>query len=123
MTRAELVERLEAATGPERIYDHYLFFALEPHLYDEAGRRGLLGDHIVPAYTASIDAAVALVERVLPGWSWECRASGTGDKGQAAVWNPTKRPGRNDEQRAYNCATPAIALCIAALKALEGRDG
>ena len=89
----------------------------EADAFESLGRIG------VKRYTASLDATVALCKRVLPGWSWECRASGTGDKGQATVWNPSKAPGYNEEQRAYNCATPAIALLIAILTALEARDG
>lgn len=75
-----------------------------------------------PAFTASLDAAIALTERVLPGWSWEARRSGTGDKGQATVWNPLKAPGHSSEQRTFNRPTTAIALVLATLKALQARE-
>lgn len=114
---ANLLSRLQGLTAPDREVDALIHTATNAPL-----REGLRFGR-VPAYTASLDAAVALCERVLPGWSWECRASGTGDKGQATVWNPSKAPGYNEEQRAYNCATPAIALLIAILTALEARDG
>lgn len=53
----ELIGRLERATGPDREIDDALriAFGYPPKPWD---------------YTASIDAALALVERVLPGWFW-----------------------------------------------------
>jgi hypothetical protein len=132
MDRKELIERLEKLEGANREVNLAIFRHFHPE-YDDyvEGRGGLIhpndssdmrepADIRWPAYTASLDAAIALVEKVRPGWSWECRASGTGDKGQATIWNPSKQPGRNDEQRAYNCASPAIALLIALLRSLEG---
>jgi hypothetical protein len=53
-----LIERLEKLTGPDREVD--LMIA-----------QVVLGRSIgVARFTASIDAAVALVERVLPGWGY-----------------------------------------------------
>ncbi len=63
----------------------------------------------VPAYTASVDAVIALAARVLPGWNW-------------------LRPERNimavhheDHSITFFAvgATPAIALLIALLRAKE----
>lgn len=57
-------------------------------------------------YTASIDAAMTLVPE---GWSWSL----FGPDNQACLVNP-----ENPSQAATcDAATPAIALCIAALKA------
>lgn len=133
-----LIERLEKATGPDRELDGAMWLHFDQEaLYKCWGVRGMryaghvhtkaekaahikrMSEYYAPAYTASLDAAVALVERVAPGWSWECRASGTGDKGQATIWNPSRRPGDNDQQRVYNCASPAIALCLALLRSQE----
>lgn len=138
-----MISRLKSLQGPSREVDAEIYNAL----VDDGGRIAFRvanwatppGDRLdryhdgwlvgksetdryaddLPHYTASLDATVALVEKALPGWSWECRASGTGDKGQATVWNPMKAPGRNDEQRAYNCPNPSIALLIALFTALE----
>lgn len=65
----------------------------------------------VPTYTASIDAAVALVERCLPGWSWEVMP------GSGTVFN-----GDPDAGTQAFAATPAIALCLALLRALSERQ-
>lgn len=74
----------------------------------------------VPTFTASLDAITALVERVLPGWSYEVRKSGFGN-GQAALWNPTMQPRPGLSIRADHASSPAIALCIALLRAKEAR--
>jgi hypothetical protein len=129
-----LTNRLEQSTGPDRELDGHIFETLGGAEWREAYRRVQepcgcphetavhdAKDRFAPRYTASIDATVALVERCLPGWSWECRASGTGDRGQATVWNPSRAPGNNQEQRAYNCASPAIALLTALFRALEAQ--
>ena len=135
MELGELIERVEKLTGPDREVDCEIAWAtgwdIEATNYSGTWRRAFpswrgVGERThraadnwgVPPFTASLDAAVALVERVLPAWSWECRASGTGDKGQATVWNPIKAPGHNDEQLAYNCPSPAIALVLATLRAV-----
>lgn len=134
---ANLLSRLEGLTAPDREVDALIMGAcfewakpeppyLAPHCVGDQPIYWHAPEPYykrpVPELTASLDATVALCKRVLPGWSWECRASGTGDKGQATVWNPSKAPGYNEEQRAYNCATPAIALLIAILTALEARE-
>jgi hypothetical protein len=94
-THADIIKRLEAATGPDRGLDGIIARDVEhwiPH-FDLDGDDLLdwpdMGGHwhspgdpsafrcaIVdgalepPHYTASIDAALALVERMLPGWGW-----------------------------------------------------
>lgn len=140
----EIVERLEKLTGPDRemdarIWAHFFKVRYIGHnmAYAAYGASNPLTQvefttppkrtrcvtgspqypHATPV-TASIDDSVALVEQKLPGWSWECRKSGTGDKGQATVWNPSRAPGHNSEQRAYNCASPQAALLIALFRAL-----
>lgn len=77
MTIAELLERVEGATGPDRELDAALCATLRfggdercvryPKTWTRVGQ---IRDW-VPVYSASLDAALALVERVLPGWTWE----------------------------------------------------
>lgn len=70
-----------------------------------------------PKYTTSLDAAIALCERVLPGWDWYRVASHDG----------TVYMGVAPKQRAHvpaagtwsNHPEMCIALCIALLRALE----
>lgn len=60
----ELLARVEGASGPDREISrdlHWLFI-------------GPMTDGWPPPYTYSIDAALALVERVLPGWGFKCEA-------------------------------------------------
>lgn len=57
-----LLERVRAATGPDRELD----YAVSRFADGELARHSSL--HL--PYTASIDASLALVERLLPGWRW-----------------------------------------------------
>lgn len=84
---ADLQARVEAATGPDRELDGAIEVAIR---WLEAGRVGLKPEHRAPwksdkfgsvfdvsvsyaaqPFTRSIDAAIALVGRVLPGWWWK----------------------------------------------------
>lgn len=134
---SELIAKLEGLPGPDREVDGLIFGWLhntEPcgtfmcgfdeekfqfrHPDDpKEGRHRawyVRGDDL-PAYTASLDAAVALVERKLPGESvlvgwWQTRET-----------LPWARIGTWKEHDATG-PTPAIALCLALLHSLEGRD-
>lgn len=80
-----LLERVKKAVGPDRAIDGDLFIEFTPGI-QEAGRidRDFTGGVVgwwptdgpyqsareVPRYTASIDAALALLDRVLPGAEW-----------------------------------------------------
>lgn len=82
---AELLERVKAATGPDRELDADLAQTIEGveiqwrqangtmemypvQRYPSTTHSAGFGIGPVPNYTASIDAALALTERVLPGW-------------------------------------------------------
>ena len=96
MRRAEIIERLEKAEGPDRELDAdidiFLFggetvwkqanYTMEMY---PASRRasknhvgGFANEH-VPLYTASLDSAIALVERTLPGWGFYLRSDKEGN--------------------------------------------
>jgi hypothetical protein len=130
----ELVERCEQATGPDRELDASIFKALGAPVpfqffnklvaltFDEAEQCYFapIGDMRVryepPTYTASLDAAMTLV----PEGMMFCVTN-------VGVDHPTKpdlsrssaivgKP--DDPKRGYNTgATPALALCAAALRA------
>ena len=57
-----LIARVEAATGPDREIDW------EVHCLGGMEGAGSYGRH--PAYTASVDAVLALIERKLPDEAW-----------------------------------------------------
>ena len=109
MTIDELIEKLEKADGPNFALEQEIQFVLERH-------RGNLKP---PNYTASLDAAVALAERVLPGWMW----SMTTGLGHTAAYVRDKSITAPDkiEGDGYH-ATPALALCLATLKAVTLTD-
>lgn len=110
MTPAELIAALEAATGPSRELDVALFASVgmsdlqERHCAQWITNnkdRGVTRDHYLfawaPRYTASIDAAMTL----MPANHW---------------WMVMGTAAKCGAYAAYG-ATPAIALCAAALKA------
>lgn len=111
MTRSELIAALEKATGPDAL--------LDADIWQEIGRpdtRTYDGRGCILVYTASIDAALALVPEGL-GWG--------------IPFGPCTAHDGNKERRWWEAevgphlaegATPAIALCIAALRAREARD-
>lgn len=121
-----LIDRLEKATGPDRELDVAIAFAIgrvrerdgnylyatgndsdmvvEPNEYD---------DHIVAQplgyYTRSLDAAATLVPEKAAAWR-----VGRGDVSWAVVSEGYRD---SDKDHTVQAATPAIALCVAALKA------
>lgn len=125
----ELLQRLSADKSPSRDRDAEIFISVTPGVL-EAGRIDRLGGLVgwwprdapyqsareVPQYTVSIDAALLLI----PEWHrWRV---GCGRRVQyIASVEPTVADhgisvGETD-------STPAIALCIAALKAREAANG
>ena len=73
MTLTDLIARLEAATGPDPELDKLISLELVgfdpdrlPTHWPDIGRPA--SPHA--PYTASLDAAIALVEAKLPGWWW-----------------------------------------------------
>ncbi len=107
-----LIERIEGASEPCRVLDGDIACAI-----------GLLHprDFVTPTssvppapeYTGSIDAAVTLVPK---GWVWtlveHC------DGAVAGLIDDRVHPVRHDSIE-VEAATPALALCAAALKALS----
>lgn len=100
--RTDLIARLEALTVPDRKVDAEIGVIL--HIHPPGG--GWLSHE----YTRSLDAAVALCERVLPDWVWQV------SRLSADVWD-----GMNIGVTAYH-KIPAIALLIATLKALDTKE-
>lgn len=104
MNIEQLIAALEKATGPSRELD----LAIWNKLYPDAVVAELPKSHF--RVTASLDAALTLL---LPGWAW-CVQASEEFPGQAWLYPPNNV---NDEQVYAKAATPAIAICIAALKA------
>lgn len=135
----ELLERVEAASGADRELDVRLTLLLNDGSeingqlpYNDAqvelllvlsrpgvvecedcGHESTAAWVPVPAYTASLDAALALVDRVLPGWDW-VREYG----GRMIVFNPA-----SDDTYGAKGSVPALALLAAMLRALADGEG
>ena len=109
----DLIKRLEEADDGEPLLDREIWVALE---FD--GNRSPVD---APEYTTSLDAALALAERVLPGWGW---VLSTGARDQPAWVQAYPEPVDEDVCRdAVASASLPLALCIAILKATDtGRE-
>jgi len=114
---AELIERLEQAEGPSPELDEAIFqvvFGDQP--LASPGRR----------FTSSVDAALTLVPE---GWDWAVSTSTTGPDVAACFFASVREtqpfdpvtlqwPDRPDaEGFKHHKGGPALALCIASLKA------
>ena len=120
-----LLERVEVATGPDREIDRdlWLAFGLYPEGVEDIGlyvdpSSGCTGGVIYSAdpLTASLDAAMALCETVLPGWEWivEKRKSTCNARVHTGYDSFDDDDGEIFEASA---STPALALIAAVLKA------
>lgn len=140
----EIVERLEAATGPDRELDAAIYDAL----VDDGGRFAFrvtnwatnLGNRLgryhdgwcvgksptdeyaenLPRFTESLDAVLALVGAKLPGWNWATHTTGGGSY-EACLMTPDYH---ELSGRAFECMakTPAIAILLALFRALESSN-
>lgn len=111
---ADILRRLEAAKGADREIDRailrYLGFTWRGMDYWNEDRVVWKGQ---TCFTYSLDAAIALVERMKPGWTYLLN----NDSGNMADLFPPKWPfAQNFEAEA---ATMPLAICLALFRALE----
>lgn len=124
--RAQLLalqEMLRVVKGPDRELDAQLARAFDlpaceppdchPALFEQIINRVAatgVRDPDVRDYTASIDAALALVERMLPEWEWHLTP------GYAAVVNPVNRARSdepwNEDHEVHEGRAPTVPLAI-----------
>ena len=105
---ADIIERLEKVTGPDSDLDLYIANLLDPPV----ARHSLLHQPV----TASLDASVALVKRMLP--SALCIVK-HGFTPSAMIWFLEQD---KDEWPEYRGATYSIALLIALFRAMEAQN-
>ena len=148
MTLRDLLERAERATGPDRTLDALIEVrarnveaartGLAPEMRAKwrASRSGEVSDghtfYFAAPVTDSVDAALALIGRALPGWivsqcfEWEddiLRAKGPW---LAILKERGVHLTAPNLARCQHAPTPALALCAALLAAMieqETRDG
>jgi len=112
-----LIERVEKATGPSfeldvRIGCWRINF---PVPTGEHVHWGMLCQSVgAQPVTSSLDAALALVEEKLPGWTWTRAIDG-----QIALWRPAVA---SPEARQPKLATEALTLIGALLRALQSQQ-
>ncbi len=130
----DLAERCEKASGPGEILNADILIAIHPELTHPTweritypdGRRAFFADrsdpdggNVVspPLFTASLDAALSLVPE---GLFWQgANGKRRPDLPQAgAELFLACGPNRGDMLVSVDAATPALALCAAALRAL-----
>jgi len=125
----ELARRCEETEGPSYALEHSIYKTVNPDGYQRrvdtllAGPMGPRlspvdydGYIVPPAYTSSLDAAMALVPE---GWLWQVELIGHQTKGRigaAMVWL------KHRQVKHGKAATPALALCATALRA-GGENG
>lgn len=136
----ELLDRVNAATGPDREIDERLAILAGWHWKPQMGSFGYwvgpddfdyfgyTGD--VPNFSEDMNAALALVERVVPGWVWTVAARNTApEHGRpwadvaSLEWIEAGDDAIGCEYAEASAATPALALLSALLSALIARDG
>lgn len=139
----DLIDRLEHAVEPDREIDAAIWLALVPgttrkqwsYTHTASGRvcevdetREASGRLVtVPAYTASLDAIMALYETLLPATSLDMSARRKGSgviPAHARIWSdkPPLTFGDPPPLGFSRGHTPALALCRALLKALYAQE-
>jgi hypothetical protein len=130
----ELIARVEGASGPDRELDRLVALAVSGATEDRDELGGLRGYHKdgfwtsigpIEPVTASLDAALSLLERVLPE-AYAGVQQNRYEPGEAGdrTWNGYVFL-NDEEHESLKHPTPALALVLAILKALstENDDG
>jgi hypothetical protein len=136
-TLLELADRCEKATGPDRELDceivvavgggeivwkqaNYTMEAYPAHRVPSANHLGGFANEPVPAFSASLDAAMQLVPE---GYVWGAGSWGNPDTEGPWAWCATKQDSKDNDLDYGKATTPALALCAAALRAQAQESG
>lgn len=115
-----LIEMVEKATGPDRQLDLDLARALVPDVIvlrrndDDTANE----PHTYWEYTGSTDAALALVEKVLPGWVTSHHQAAPGRWHFYVKRHVADREGIPGPHEFVGIGSPPLAICLALLRAL-----
>jgi hypothetical protein len=140
MSIAEIITQLEEANGPNYALEVEIFKLVHPEYacYIQ-GRGGLIhpqdGEDVrvqsnvrSPNYTASVDASLHLLKKVLPGWyvenlcQWEATVLRERGEWMCDLVAPQKPGEGRVHSKCPHAPSPAIALCIAILKAKQAQE-
>lgn len=129
----DLIQRLEAAESGDRWADWLVADATSHPSFDRKVEgfwppfmKGSRFDKDVPAYTTSLDAALALAERFLPGWRMHALQDQDGIyqiDNTATRWFCGVSEKHGPGNVMSKAATPALALSAAILKAARTQKG
>lgn len=72
----------------------------------------------IPAYSTSLDVALALVARMLPGWSHEVHHGGFDEPARATLWNSRAQSLDDGAHGEHTGGSAPLAVLLALLKAL-----
>ena len=124
MSIADLIEMLKKAEAGSRELDFWLSARIfdpsdesDEALQADIDLVGIDGMWVDAPFTASLDAAVALAGKVLPGWRGSIQFGDFGGPVNAYVCDDETI----DDAMASH-PVPAIALCIAILKAKQAEE-
>ena len=121
---SSLIARLEKATGPDTELDVDIAIALGVIPSREWWSTNYVKAGILGRYTASVDAAAGLLQNKLPGWFWRCGSTPLFPCGWAFISRTDANnalPGDEFSSADGKAATPAIALVLATLRALQSK--
>lgn len=111
MNLAELIDRVERAERGSLQLDVDVLEVVWPRWITES-------EELARFVTSSVDSALGLVERVLPGWEY-CISKGLNEPACASI-----SPANRVTDACGEATTPALALVAATLRALqEQSDG
>ena len=115
-----LLTRARKLAGPDRAIDYELYLLAGNVITNEArlssaARIGHL-EAFAPAYTASLDAIVGLIEAKLPDWTWSFQSRGGG------IFKATLEHQETGVGREIVRHTAPLALVCAFLAALNPQE-
>lgn len=115
-TIAELIERLEKATGPDRDIDKQL-----AAMFGTVSENGVpcVGKYVgVPLFTSMVHVAMDLAEHVFPTYRLDTVTDPSGMSAKIIVWPGSLIDGHTEPFEGVSDSL-AVAICIAILKAKE----
>ena len=118
-----LIERVEKATGPDRELDAQIYI----WVHGLRANAPVLWTQVAP-YTNSLDAALALVEKMRPGYRWGVSSvaikigaypDGKTAYGEGFRAHVTKNSPLRPMPSTADAPTPALAIILALLRSLD----